>query len=140
MLDLRKPTAVSDKARVRLFQLYRATKDSDVVPSWPTPTITLATGAKLTIPPGLYDSYVETVQGAKLNGIKTPKGEIIGFKKVITTPQWYTMGDAASVKLLKNQMTKAGSAAKAKWVIDNYPALLAEWNKLQKQTKERETR
>jgi hypothetical protein len=128
MLDLRKPQKVTDQARVRLFQIFEATQDGDVIPSWPSPTITLPNREKLTLPAKLYDGYVETVQGAKLQA----------FQQIVGDQRWYTMPEAEAVKMLKNRMTRYGSQAKNYWVVQNTPALIEEYRKLVAQQKREE--
>ena len=123
MFDLRKPQQVTDATRVLLFKLFENTGDADVIPSWPSQTITLPNKDRLTLPNKLYDSYVETVQGAKL----------AGFTKLATDRRWHSMNPADAVDLLKREYTKRSTVAKRQWIVQNAPELIEEYKKLLRQ-------
>ncbi|MDP7010859.1 MAG: hypothetical protein QF685_05725 [Verrucomicrobiota bacterium] len=95
----------------------------DVIPSWPSQTITLPNKDRLTLNNRLYDSYVEAVQGAKLSA----------FTRLATDSRWHAMNPADAVDLLKKESDKRSKVAKRQWIVQNAPELIEEYKKLLRQ-------
>ena len=131
LLDIRKPEVVRDKARTRLYELYAATGQEDVIPSMPSRNLLLPDGTDLRLSAGLYESYVETVQGAKLQA----------FEQVVSDPRFnrfYTAQPPQAVELLKKQMDRYGRQATAYWKRTNGQRIYNEYLMLQRQLQETE--
>lgn len=131
LLDIRKPEVVRDKARTRLYELYAATGQEDVIPSMPSRNLLLPDGTDLRLSAGLYESYVETVQGAKLQA----------FEQVVSDPRFnrfYTAQPPQAVELLKKQMDKYGRQATVYWKRTNGQRIYNEYLMLQRQLQETE--
>jgi len=123
MLDIRKPQATRDKARVQVQKLWLNTKDSDVVPSWPDAKIKLPNGDNLTLSSELYESYVGAVQGAKLQA----------FEQLVDDQRWYAMSETEAVRMLKNRMQNFGNKAEDYWIRQYAPALIQLWQEQERQ-------
>jgi len=70
------------------------------------------------------DSYVEQIQGAKLQA----------FAQLVDDPRWYGMTNTdLAVRILKRRMEDFGAGAKKRWMAQNFQAVRAELDKLNKQ-------
>ena len=131
LLDIRKPEVVRDRARVRLYELYAATGQEEVIPSFPSRNLLLPNGVELRLSAGLYESYVETVQGAKLQA----------FERVVGDPRFnrfYTAQPHVAVEILQKEMNRWGRAATKYWKNMNADAIYNEYLMLERRLQELE--
>ena len=126
LLDIRKPEVVRDRARVRLYELYAATGQEEVIPSFPSRNLLLPNGVELRLSAGLYESYVETVQGAKLQA----------FERVVDDPRFYRVPPHVAVEILQKEMNKWGRAATKHWKNMNANAIYNEYLMLERRLQE----